>query len=131
MPNFSTRGGFGGEGYGIGTSLASYGADVERQGMLELGSAATQEAHRNVLNQQNAAMEKQGKIGLVSTLGSLGGMGLASGLASSSAAAAATAGGATVAGSAAAGAEAGAAAGPWGALIGGALGALAVGIFSR
>jgi phage tail tape-measure protein len=120
MPNFSIRGGFGGEGYGIGASLASYGADQKRQAMLELGSAAEQENARNIKNQQLSQAEKQGKIQLGSTLGAMGGM---------------AAGTAIAAGGAAAGAASGAAAGSvlpgLGTLIGGALGALAGGLFSR
>jgi hypothetical protein len=104
MPNFSTRGGFGGEGYGIGASLASYGADQKRQAMAELGSAAEQENKRNIQNQQNAQAEKQGKIQLGSTVGAMGGMAL--------------------------GATYGTAGGPIGALIGGAVGAIAGGLFS-
>jgi hypothetical protein len=105
MPNFAPRGGFGGEGYGIGASLASYGTDQKRQAMLELGSAAEQENKRKIANEQNAQAEKQGKIQLGSTLGAMGGMAM--------------------------GASYGTAGGPIGALIGGALGALAGGLFSH
>jgi len=131
MPNFAPRGGFGGEGYGIGTSLASFGADQQRQAMLEVGNAAEQENRRNILNTQNAAAEKQGKIGMGATVGSMAGMGLASALATSSATTAAIAGGASASSAAASGAASGAAAGPWGALIGGALGAISGYLLSR
>ena len=119
MPNFAIRGGFGGEGYGIGASLASYGADQKRQAMLELGNAAEQENARNIKNQQLSQAEKQGKIQLGS--GKLLVLDVA--------------GTAIAAGGAAAGAASGAAAGSVlpgiGTLIGGALGALAGGLFSR
>ena len=104
-------------GSGIGPNLANYGSrgrspslvsfgenqqDTATQG---LGAAAQEETQRNASNTMRAAQAKAGNEQLGGAVGALGG--------------------------AAAGAEWGSVIGPWGTLIGGVLGAVAGGLFSR
>lgn len=89
---------------GVGTSLVEQGLGQQKEAIGELTTAAGEEARRNAQNTMLEAEAKQGNQMLGSTLGSL-------------------------AGGAAAGAMYGLAAGPWGMVIGGALGALAGSLF--
>jgi uncharacterized protein YcfJ len=90
--------------FGVGASLASYGQGQQQEATSLMGAAAKQEEDRNVFNTRQKAAAREGNQSLGTVVGSL-------------------------AGSALAGAQFGSAAGPWGSLIGGALGALAGGLF--
>jgi hypothetical protein len=90
-------------GFGVGASLASMGQDQKREAVTMLKGAADEESKRNAENTMLEAQRKQGNKQLGGTLGAIGGMAL--------------------------GAEYGSAIGPWGALIGGAIGAVAGGLF--
>lgn len=89
--------------YGVGASLVSLGQNQMKQATQELGAAANQESARNAENTQLEASAKAGRQQLGSTLGALGGFAL--------------------------GAQQGSIGGPWGALIGGVVGAVASGLF--
>jgi hypothetical protein len=89
--------------YGIGGGLAGYGQDQQRAASGMLGDAAAQEAQRNEANTQQEAQRKQGNQQLGATLGTMGGMAL--------------------------GAQYGSVGGPWGAVIGGLVGAVAGSLF--
>jgi predicted lipid-binding transport protein (Tim44 family) len=96
--------------YGLGTgsggstsvneSILSIGPGQKRQAMRQLGDAAEEEQKRNIKNNQIEAERQAGNSQLGGQLGGL-------------------------AGGAAAGAMYGSSAGPWGTLIGGAVGAIA------
>lgn len=86
-------------GYGVGASLASMGQGQEREATQMLASVANQESERNAKNKMLESQEKAGRQQLGGTVGAM------------------------------LGAEYGAALGPWGMLIGGALGAVAGGLF--
>lgn len=89
---------------GVGASLMSLGQNTLRDAMQTQGQLADQEAERNAKNRMLEQQEESGRIQLGATLG-----GLAGGMY--------------------AGATYGSAAGPWGMLIGGAVGAIAGGLF--
>ena len=89
---------------GAGGGLAGAGLEQQTMANNTLSAAADQETQRNIQNQKMEQEAKAGKAQLGSTVGGL-------------------------AGGALAGAQFGAAAGPWGMLIGGALGAIAGGLF--
>ena len=84
-------------GYGVGASLVSFGQGQKHEATQMLAKAADDESRRNAQNQALEAQEKAGRQQLGGSLGAI------------------------------AGAQYGAALGPWGALIGGALGAVAAG----
>lgn len=124
-------------GLGVGASLVSQGLQEKSQAMGILGKAADEESQRNVQNQQIQAADKAGKQQLGATVGATlglvygaGGAAAGAGAAAAGAAGAGAAGAAAGAGAgAASGATTGAALGPWGALIGGAIGFIAAGLF--
>jgi uncharacterized protein YcfJ len=87
----------------MGASLASIGMQQKDEAFKTLGEAAKQENERMNFNTTLERERKAGNVQLGGTLGAIGGMAL--------------------------GAEYGSAAGPWGALIGGAAGAIAGGLF--
>lgn len=89
---------------GVGATLASLGASQKQEAIHGLANAAEEESKRNVQNQQLEQQEKAGKVQLGSTLGAAGGFYL--------------------------GAQTGSVGGPLGMLIGGAVGAIAGGLFS-
>jgi hypothetical protein len=91
------------QGYGVGASLASLGTSVLQQGTQVMGEAASQEAERNRQNTVIQAQQKAGRVQLGSTLGAVGGFAL--------------------------GAQMASVGGPLGSLIGGAIGAIASGVF--
>ena len=113
---------------GVGATLASLGAGQQQEAGQVLANAADQETERNRQNKALEQQEKAGKVQLGSTLGAVG-VGLAGAYATSTATAAALAGGASASAAAAAGASAGSFGGPLGMLIGGAVGAIAAGLF--
>ena len=86
-------------GYGVGASLAGMGQDQRREATQVLARVADQETDRNVKNKMLESQEKAGR----QQLGGMVGAQL--------------------------GATYGASLGPWGMLIGGALGAVAGGLF--
>lgn len=86
-------------GYGVGASLASMGVGQKHEALSVLKSVADQESQRNRENTALEAQEKAGKQQLGATAGALVGMQYGSTL------------------------------GPWGALIGGAAGYIAGGLF--
>ena len=86
-------------GYGVGASLASVGIGQRREATQMLARVADQEAERNAKNKMLEAQEKAGRQQLGGVVG------------------------------AQLGATYGASLGPWGMLIGGALGAVAGGLF--
>ena len=86
-------------GYGVGASLVSMGLGQKHEATQVLARVADQESDRNAKNKMLEAQEKAGRQQLGGTLGAL------------------------------AGAQYGAALGPWGMVIGGALGAVAGGLF--
>lgn len=90
-------------GFGVGASLANMGQDQLSQATKVLAEASNEESKRNAQNEMLKAQEKAGKRQLASSLGATAGFAL--------------------------GAEYGSAGGPWGALIGGALGYVAGGLF--
>jgi hypothetical protein len=89
----------------VGMPLVEQGLSQQKEAIGQLTTAAGEEARRNAQNTMLEAEAKQGNQMLGSTLGGL-------------------------AGGAAAGAMYGSAAGPWGTVIGGALGALSASLFS-
>lgn len=89
--------------FGIGASLASMGQEQQQQATAELKRSADEESKRNAENKMLEAQDKAGKKQLGATLGSAAGF--------------------------YAGAQAGSSFGPWGALIGGAVGYLAGDLF--
>jgi uncharacterized protein YcfJ len=89
--------------YGVGANLVTAGQDQLGEATKGLKEAADEEAQRNAHNKENEAARKAGNQQLGGTLGAVGGMAI--------------------------GAQYGSALGPWGALIGGAVGALAGGLF--
>lgn len=89
--------------YGLGGGLAGYGQAQQAEATQMLGQAAASENQRNIENEQLESQRKQGNQQLGATLGTLGGMAL--------------------------GAQYGSAAGPWGAVIGGLVGAVAGNLF--
>lgn len=91
-------------GFGVGASLASLGASQRQEATQGLARAAEEESRRNIQNEQLEQQEKAGGIQLGSTLGAAGGFAL--------------------------GAQFGSVGGPLGMLIGGAVGAIAGGLFS-
>ena len=86
-------------GYGVGASLVSMGLAQKHEATQVLGRVADQESDRNAKNKMLEAQEKAGRQQLGGSVGAL------------------------------LGAEYGAALGPWGMVIGGALGAVAGGLF--
>lgn len=86
-------------GLNIGASLASYGQGQKQEATEMLGRAAEQETTRNQQNKQLEAQRKAGNRSLGATAGALAGM------------------------------QYGSALGPWGAVIGGAIGYVASGLF--
>lgn len=89
--------------YGVGANLVSAGQEQLGEATQGLKAAADEESRRNAQNTMAEASRKAGNEALGSTVGALGGMAL--------------------------GAQYGSAIGPWGALIGGAVGAIAGGLF--
>lgn len=90
-------------GTGLGASLASIAGQQQEEAMRLQKEAADNETRREQQNKQIEAQEKAGRQQLGATLGAMGGFAL--------------------------GAQYGSAAGPWGAVIGGAIGAVAAGLF--
>lgn len=90
-------------GYGVGASLASLGLDQKQEATQMLEASAKQESDREQQNKMLEAQAKAGKQQLGGTLGAAGGFMV--------------------------GAQMGGSAGPWGALIGGVVGAVAGGLF--
>ena len=89
--------------YGVGASLATMGQQQKQEAVKMLGAAADEESRRNAENKMLEAQEKAGKRQLGSTLGAAAGF--------------------------YAGAQAGSSFGPYGAIIGGAVGYLAGDLF--
>jgi uncharacterized protein YcfJ len=90
-------------GFGVGANLVSMGQEQLGEATKGLKEAADEESKRNAQNTLAEESRKQGNQQLGGTIGALGGMAI--------------------------GAQYGSALGPWGAIIGGAAGALAGRLF--